>query len=454
MSNLRRAAAWISKLASLPAFSLVLASTFAGSAAAEVELRVEARPADQPIQAFVTVKNGCVPMPCVAADFTIRIDGQVIGIQGGDVTLPPSQDPNQKLSVVFVMDYSQSIVAGFRVEMESSVIAFIGEMNDGDNAAVVKFNDTNPLRASVVAPFTPIDAVAGNQALIAAVQSDYEGDGTNLLDALEVAVNHVLNPPAALPAGPKAIILISDGHDNRSEIEASDVFQLASENSIPIFTIGIGEELSLPGAEQLMMDLASETGGDYLPAPTALEIADAYVSISSRLNNEYLISVVNGITDCAQHIFEVTVMGETVSAPFTRRVCDTTPDPFSFTAQTNVQPDSDVTSNSATITGVEVPAHISIIGGRYSIGCTATFTTDPATINNGQSVCIRHHTSTVFSDSETSTLTIGGVAATFTSTTRADSGGGGSRGGGGGATGLLELLLGFGVLLLGRRRAA
>ena len=85
------------------------------------------------------------------------------------MTLPPAQDPNQKLSVVFVMDYSQSVVDGFRVEMESSVIAFIEEMNDGDQAAVVKFNDTNPLRASVVAPFTAIDSVAGNPTL------DYSG---------------------------------------------------------------------------------------------------------------------------------------------------------------------------------------------------------------------------------------------------------------------------------------
>ena len=33
-------------------------------------------------------------------------------------------------------------------------------------------------------------------------------------------------------------------------------------------------------------------------------------SISTRLNNEYLISVANGIADCAEHVLEVTVIGE------------------------------------------------------------------------------------------------------------------------------------------------
>ena len=61
MSYFRRAAARISGLASLPAFAFVLASTFAGSASAFVGLRVEAKPADQPIQAFVIVTNAGRP---------------------------------------------------------------------------------------------------------------------------------------------------------------------------------------------------------------------------------------------------------------------------------------------------------------------------------------------------------------------------------------------------------
>jgi hypothetical protein len=52
------------------------------------------------------------------------------------------------------------------------------------------------------------------------------------------------------------------------------------------------------------------------------------------------------------------------------------------------------------------------------------------------------------------TLTVGGLAVTFTTTTRAQSGGGGGGGGGGGAYGLLELMLGLCLLFMRRRLAA
>ncbi len=450
-SSFRRATARVFGLAGLPAVAFVLASAFAAPASATVTVRVQARPATAPIQAFVTVSDQTGPVAgLTAANFSIKIDNMLISIMDSNITLPPAQDVSQRVSVVFVMDYSSSVLDVARAEMESSVIAFIGSMNDGDYAAVVKFNDTNPMRASLVQPFTEINQASGNPTLVAAVHQNYPGDGTNLLDALDVALNHMLNPMVTLPKGPKAIILVSDGADNESQIEASDVFQLANANSIPIFTVGIGD-LSLPGAEGLLIDLASETGGDYFPAPDAGQIAAAYAEISNRLNNEYVISIPNGISDCAEHDLEVTVNPQAaVHVLFTRRVCDTEPDPFDFTSQSGVDPSEDVVSNTETITGLEVPAHISIISGAYSIGCNGTFTNSPGTISNGQTVCVGQRASPQPSTSKTTTLTIGGVAGTFTTTTRAAHGSG--HGGGGGAVGLFELLFGLGALLLGRRR--
>jgi hypothetical protein len=139
------------------------------------------------------------------------------------------------------------------------------------------------------------------------------------------------------------------------------------------------------------------------------------------------------------------------SAQFTRRDCDTEPSPFTFTNQIGVAISSGVTSNTVTITGLEVPADISTQIGTYSIGCNGTFTGTSGTISNGQTVCVRHTSSAAASTANTTTLTIGGVSGAFTSTTRAASGGGGG-GGGGGATGGLELLAGLALLFARRRR--
>jgi len=97
---------------------------------------------------------------------------------------------------------------------------------------------------------------------------------------------------------------------------------------------------------------------------------------------------------------------------------DTTPDAFAFSDQTGVEPGAQVTSDSLAISGINQPAAISVSNGSYSIGCTATFTAGAGTIDNGQTVCVRHTASAGFSTAVDTTLTIGGVSDAFRSTTR------------------------------------
>jgi len=97
-------------------------------------------------------------------------------------------------------------------------------------------------------------------------------------------------------------------------------------------------------------------------------------------------------------------------------VPDTTPDAFSFTSQTDVPLSSVRTSNTITPAGFNTAAAISVANGEYSIGCS-TFTASAGTINPGQTVCVRHTSSGSNSTTVTTTLTIGGVNGTFSSTT-------------------------------------
>ena len=98
---------------------------------------------------------------------------------------------------------------------------------------------------------------------------------------------------------------------------------------------------------------------------------------------------------------------------------DTIPEPFSFTGQTGVDPMSVRTSDSATITGIDAPANVTVSNGQYSVGCGETFISTQSTISSGQGVCVRHTASPAFATEVTTTLTVGGVPATFTSVTRA-----------------------------------
>lgn len=295
---------------------LLAAAFFAGPARAGVDLRVEAAPISAPIQAFVTVTDAAgAPVGGLSvSDFTVTLDGAAI--QPASFTLPPSQDPNQKVSVVFVMDCSFSVQQSFLAVLQDAVTSFINAMNDGDFAAIVKFSSVGG--ASVVQPFTEISG-AGKSVLISAVMAPFPDGGTNLLDALDVGIDQFSAPSVSLPIGPKALILVSDGEDTVSTTTPSDVIDNAAAHSIPIFTVGVGTVTAT--SLDLIMRLTDQTGGQYLPAPSDAEIAAAYATISDVLSNEYLLTISSSISDCNQHTMQVSVTGQATPASVTFARC-------------------------------------------------------------------------------------------------------------------------------------
>jgi hypothetical protein len=92
---------------------------------------------------------------------------------------------------------------------------------------------------------------------------------------------------------------------------------------------------------------------------------------------------------------------------------DTTPDAFAFASQSKVSPDAPIESESVTISGINIPAQLSITGGEYSIDGRA-YRDSPGVIMNDQKVRIRVRSSRESSGEVSATLTIGDVSGTFT----------------------------------------
>ncbi len=95
---------------------------------------------------------------------------------------------------------------------------------------------------------------------------------------------------------------------------------------------------------------------------------------------------------------------------------DTTPNVFVFLDQFNVPASTEITSAPITIQGIDAAAAISVVGGTYSIGCGATFTDATGEISNNQTICVRHTSAAVAGATTNTTLTVGGMADTFSST--------------------------------------
>jgi sugar lactone lactonase YvrE len=92
---------------------------------------------------------------------------------------------------------------------------------------------------------------------------------------------------------------------------------------------------------------------------------------------------------------------------------DTEPDAFSFASKTRVAAATQIESEPVTVTGINIPAPLSITGGEYSIDGKA-YRRNPGTIKVNQQVRIRVLSSSESSGEVSATLTIGGVSGTFT----------------------------------------
>ena len=98
---------------------------------------------------------------------------------------------------------------------------------------------------------------------------------------------------------------------------------------------------------------------------------------------------------------------------------DTTPDSFSFTARNNVDPATEVTSNTITVGGINTTVSISVTNGALIVD-GAAFSGN--TVSSGQTVAVKVTSSSTFGQRVTATVTIGTRSASFVVTTRAGSG--------------------------------
>lgn len=157
----------------------------------------------------------------------------------------------------------------------------------------------------------------------------------------------------------------------------------------------------------------------------------AYTDIAGTVNNGNTVTV--KVTSSANYSTTthatLTIGGISDTFSVTTAAGDSTPDQFTFKDMSKVALSTEYTSDSITISGIVVPAPISITGGLYSIN-GGTYTSAAGTVVNGDNVTVKQTSSANYSTTTDAELTIGGVSDTFSVTTKAQSSGGGGGGGG------------------------
>ena len=162
-------------------------------------------------------------------------------------------------------------------------------------------------------------------------------------------------------------------------------------------------------------------------APTPISVANGeyrindgvYTSVSVTVNNGDAVQVRHTSSAKSKGSVITTLKVGTVFATFktTAIAIDTVPDVFNLIAQTDVPKSTMMESNMVTVSGINAPTQVSVTGGEYRVN-GGVYSAIVGTVNNGDTVQVRHTSPPRSKGSVFTTLKIGTVFASFKTTAK------------------------------------
>jgi Ca-activated chloride channel family protein len=188
-----------------------------------------------------------------------------------------SEDAPVSIGIIFDLSGSMSSKL---IRARESILQFIKTANPQDEFFVIGFND----RPELIEDFT--NSVEDIQARLATVRS---GHRTALLDAIYYGMAKMKDARHER----KALLVVSDGGDNRSRYTEGEVRAEVREADVEMYSIGIFDPYAATPEErtgpQLLNDLSEETGGRLFRVDDIAEMGDIAEKISTELRNQYVI---------------------------------------------------------------------------------------------------------------------------------------------------------------------
>jgi len=198
---------------------------------------------------------------------------------GGQQKIKTFASEDAPVSIGIIFDLSGSMTSKL-VRARESIIQFIKTANPQDEFFVIGFND----RPELIEDFT--NSVEDIQARLATVRS---GHRTALLDAIYYGMSKMRDAKHDR----KALLVVSDGGDNRSRYTEGEVKSQVRESDTEIYSIGVFDPYAATPEERggpiLLNELCEETGGRLFRVDDLSEMSDIAEKISSELRNQYVI---------------------------------------------------------------------------------------------------------------------------------------------------------------------
>src|SRR6202166_894620 len=201
------------------------------------------------------------------------------GVEQEVITLSSEDVP---VSIGLVFDMSGSMSDKVEKAREAAV-QFMRTANPLDQFFLVSFND----RAELTSGFTSSVDELQNRMMFTASRGR-----TALLDAIYLGLSQM----RGAHNGKRALLIISDGGDNHSRYNESDVKNYLKEADCQLYAIGIFDPIGIRSrtpeeleGPSLLSEMTEMTGGRVFPVGNLGELPDIAAKIGMELRNQYVL---------------------------------------------------------------------------------------------------------------------------------------------------------------------
>ncbi len=186
------------------------------------------------------------------------------------------------LSIGLLFDTSGSMRNKIKKATEAAA-AFFKTTNPQDEFFLIEFSD----RPKLTIPFTPdADEVYDRIAHASPFGR------TSLLDAIHMAMGEMKHAQNTR----KALVIVSDGGDNRSRHSAREIKNAMLESDLQVYAMGIFDPADTPkhsveeqNGPKLLEELAEQSGGREYPVLSLDDLPSISARIGNQLRNQYLL---------------------------------------------------------------------------------------------------------------------------------------------------------------------
>lgn len=183
------------------------------------------------------------------------------------------------VTIGIVFDLSGSMSSKFN-RARKALSEFLRTSNPQDEFFVIGFND----RPAVIVDYTSdVDDIEARMVMLK------PENRTALIDATYLGMMKLRDAKYER----KALLIISDGGDNRSRYTEGELRRAVRESDVQIYSIGIFDQYAPTQEEQLgpilLSDICEMTGGRMFRVGDIADLSDIATRISAELRNEYVI---------------------------------------------------------------------------------------------------------------------------------------------------------------------